>query len=165
MQTTRYCIYKKYVYLLTRDVRAGGAGAIQKPVVALFGAEIVVVGVLLPEGSSEMKRNIYSTRFRSAVQSSEWVGSRIFIGEGLQVLEVPFWLLKGCRIYFEGAPMVENAPFPARRAPLLAGGVPYLLRRATSWTKRAPSPFRWAYSLAGRSPYNAFGAKADPGLR
>ena len=44
----------------------------QKPVVALFGAEIVVFGVLLPEGSSEMKRNIYSTRFRSAVQSSDW---------------------------------------------------------------------------------------------
>ena len=126
----------------------------QKPVVALFGAEIVVVGVLLPEGSSEMKRNIYSTRFRSAVQSSDWGGSRIFIGEGLQVLGVPFWLLK-----------IRNAPFPARRAPLLAGGAPYLLRRATSWTKRAPSLFRWAHSLAGRRPHNAFGAKTDPGLR
>ena len=56
----------------------------QKPVVALFGAEIVVVGVLLPECSSEMKRNIYSTRFRSAGQSSDYGGSRIFIGEGLQ---------------------------------------------------------------------------------
>ena len=137
----------------------------QKPFVAPFGADIVVVRVLLPEGSSEMKRNIYSTRFRSAVQSSDWGGSRIFIGEGLQVLGVPFWLLEGCRIYFEGAAMVENAPFPARRAPLLAGGVPYLLRRATSWTKRAPSLFRWAHSLAGRRPHNAFGAKTDPGLR
>ena len=62
----------------------------QDPVVAVFGAEIVVVGVLLPEGSSEMKRNIYSTRFRSAVQSSDWDGFRIFIEEGLQVLGVPF---------------------------------------------------------------------------
>ena len=50
----------------------------QKPFVAPFGADIVVVSVLLPEGSSEMKRNIYSTRFRSAVQSSDWGGSRIF---------------------------------------------------------------------------------------
>ena len=55
----------------------------QKPVVALFGVEIVVVGVLLPEGSSEMKRNIYFTRFRSAVQPGDWGGSRIFIGKGL----------------------------------------------------------------------------------
>ena len=46
----------------------------QTPVVALFGAEIVVVGVLLPEGSSETKRNIYSRRFRPAVQSSDgWI--------------------------------------------------------------------------------------------
>ena len=70
----------------------------QRPVVALFGAEVVVVGVLLPEGSSEMRRNIYSTRFRSAVQSSNWGGSRILIGDGLQVLGVPPWLLKGRRI-------------------------------------------------------------------
>ena len=54
----------------------------QKPVVALFAAEIVVVGVLLSVGYSEMKRNIYSTRFRSAVQSSDWDGSRICIGRG-----------------------------------------------------------------------------------
>ena len=60
----------------------------QKAVVALFGADIAVVGVLLPEESSEMKRNIYSTRFRSAVQSSGWGGSRIFIGRGCK-----FW---GC---------------------------------------------------------------------
>ena len=53
----------------------------QKPVVALFGAEFVVVGVLLPEGSYEMKRNIFSTRFRFAVQSSDWGGSRI-LGRG-----------------------------------------------------------------------------------
>ena len=73
---------------------------LQKPVVALFGAEIVVVGGLLPEGSSKMKRNIYSTPFRSAGQSSECGGSRIFIGKGLQVLGVPFWLLKRLRLYF-----------------------------------------------------------------
>ena len=137
----------------------------QKPVVALFGAKIVVVGVLLPEGSSEMKRSNYSTRFRSAVQSSDRGGSRIFIWEGLQVPGVPFSLLEGCRIYFEGAAMVENAPLPARRAPLLAGGAPYLLRRATSWTNRAPSLFRWAHSLAGRRSHNAFGTKTDSGLR
>ena len=61
----------------------------------LFGAEIVVVGVLLHEGSSEIKCNIYSTCFRFAVQSSGWGGFRIFIGEGLQALVVPFWLIEG----------------------------------------------------------------------
>ena len=81
----------------------------------------------------------------------------------------PWWrhfgLLKGCRIYFGGAAVVKKAPFPARRAPLLAGGAPYLLRRATSWTKRMPSLFRRAHSLAGRRLHNTFGAKTDPGLR
>ena len=43
----------------------------QKHAVTLFGAEIVVVGVLLPEGYSEMKRKTYSTRFRFGVQSSD----------------------------------------------------------------------------------------------
>ena len=103
----------------------------QKSAVALFGAEIVINGVLLPEESSEMKRNIYSTCFRFAVQLSEWGGSRIFIRERLKVMVVQFWLLNVCQIYEEGAAMVEKAPFPARKAPLLAGGAPYLLRRTT----------------------------------
>ena len=135
------------------------------PAVALFGAGNVAVGALPPEASSEMKRNIYFTRFRFAVQLSDRGGSRIFIGEGLRVLGAPFWLLKGCRIYIEDAVMVGKTPFRARRAPLLAGGVPYLLRRATSWTKRAPSRIRRAHSLAKRRPHNAFGAKTGPGLR
>ena len=96
----------------------------QMPAVALFGAGNVAVGVLPPEASSEMKRNIYSTRFRFAVQLSDRGGSRIFIAEGLQVLGAPFWLLKGCQIFLEGAVMVRKAPFHARRAPLLAGGAP-----------------------------------------
>ena len=135
------------------------------PAVALFGAGNVAVGVLPPEASSEMKRNIYSTRFRFAVQLSDRGGSRIFIAEGLQVLGAPFWLLKGCQIFLEGAVMVRKAPFHARRAPLLTGGGAYLLRRATSWTTRAPSLIRRAHSLAGRHPHNAFGAKVDPGLK
>ena len=61
----------------------------------LFGVGNVAVGVLPPEVSSEMKRNFYSTRFRFAVQLSDGGGSRIFIGERLQVLGAPFWLLKG----------------------------------------------------------------------
>ena len=85
------------------------------PAAALFGAGNVAVGILPTEASSEMKRNIYSTR-RLVFQLSDRDGSRIFIGEGLQVLVAPFWLLKGCQIYLEGAVMV---PFRARRAPLL----------------------------------------------
>ena len=124
----------------------------------------MTAGVLPPEASSEVKRKIYSTRFRFAIQLSDRSGSRIFIGERLQVLGSPFWLLKGCRIYLGGAIMAEKTPFRARRAPLLARGAPYLLRRATSWTKRARSLIRRAHSLAERRPHNAFGAKADPGL-
>ena len=51
-------------------------------IVALFGVENVAVGVLPPEVSSEMKRNIYCTRFRFAAQLSDRGGSRIFIGRG-----------------------------------------------------------------------------------
>ena len=112
-----------------------------------------------------MKRNIHSTHLRFAVQLSDRGGSRIFIGEGLQVRWVPYWLLERCRIYLEGAVMVEKAPLRAGRAPLLAGGAPYLFRRATSWTKRAPSLIRRAHSLAGRRPHDVFGTKTDPGLR
>ena len=66
--------------------------------VALFGAGNVAVGALPPEASSEGELNIYSTRFRFAVQLSDRGESRIFIGKGLQVLWAPFWLLKKCRI-------------------------------------------------------------------
>ena len=52
--------------------------------VALFGAGNV--GIFPPEESSEMKRVMYYTRFSFAVQLSDRGGSRIFIGEGLQVL-------------------------------------------------------------------------------
>ena len=76
------------------------------PAIALFGAGNVAAGVLPPEASSEMKHNIFSIRFRSAVQLSDRGGSKIFIGEGLQALVAPFLLLKGCRIYLEGAVMV-----------------------------------------------------------
>ena len=133
--------------------------------VALFGADNVAVGVLLPEASSETKRYIYSTRFRFAVQLSDKIGSRIFIGEWLHVPGTPFWLLKGCRTYLEFTVMVRKELIGARRAPVLAGRMPYLLRRATSWTKREPSLIRMAYSLAGRRPHNALGAKTDPELR
>ena len=54
----------------------------QKPAVALFGAEIVV-GILLPEGSSEIKRNIYSIRFRSAVQCGVTVQTGVDLGFSL----------------------------------------------------------------------------------
>ena len=67
----------------------------QMTAVAPFGAGNVAVGVLPPEASSEGKPNIYSTRFRFAVQLSDSGGPRIFIGEGLQFLGAPFWLLKG----------------------------------------------------------------------
>ena len=137
----------------------------QLPAAALFGAGNVAVSVLPPEASSEMKRYIFSTRFRIAVQLSDRGGSRIFIEEGLQVLGAPFWLLKGCQVSLERTVMVEKAPFRTRRAPLLAGATPHLLRRARSWTKRAPSLIRRAPSLAGRRPHNAFGAKTDPGVR
>ena len=56
------------------------------PAVAVIGAGNVAAGVLPPEASSEVKRKIYSTRFRFAIQLSDGGGSRIFIGEGLQVL-------------------------------------------------------------------------------
>ena len=60
------------------------------PAAALFEAGNVAVGALPPEASSEVKRYIYSTRFRFAVQLSDMGGSRIFIGEGLQVLGYRF---------------------------------------------------------------------------
>ena len=41
------------------------------PAVALFGAGNVAVGVSPLEAFSEMKRNIYSIRFRFAVQLSD----------------------------------------------------------------------------------------------
>ena len=135
--------------------------------VAVIGAGNVAAGALPPEASSEVKRKTYSIRFRFAILLSDRGGSRIFIGEGLQVLGAPFWLLKGCRIYLEGAVMVKKTPFRARSSSLLARGAPYLRRcgrRATSWTKRARSLIRKAHSLADRRPHNAFGAKADPGL-
>ena len=117
-----------------------------------------------PEASSELKRKIYSKRFRFAIQLSDRSGSRILIGERLQVRGAPFWLLKGCRIYLKGAIMAEKTPFRARKAPLLAREATYLRRRAMSWMKRARSPIRRAHSLAEGRPHNAFGAKADPGL-
>ena len=80
-------------------------------------------------------------------------------------MEAPSWQLKECRIYLQGAVMVEKVPFRAKMAPLLVGGAPYLLRRATPWTKRAPSIIRRAHSLEGRHPHNVFGAKMDHGLR
>ena len=43
----------------------------QMPVVTLFGAGNVADGVLPPEASSEMKLNVYSTRFRFALQLSD----------------------------------------------------------------------------------------------
>ena len=56
-------------------------------------------------------------------------GSRIFIGEGLQVLKAPFCWRKGCRICLKGRSHVRkrHPPFLARRVPLLAKGTPYLL--------------------------------------
>ena len=42
---------------------------------------------------------------------------------------------KGRRYYLEGVVMGKTAPLRVRRALLLAGGAPYLLRRAPSWTK------------------------------
>ena len=64
----------------------------QMPGVALFGAGNAAVGVLPNKVSSEMKRNIYSTRFRFAVQLNDRGGFRIFVGEGLQIPGTPFWL-------------------------------------------------------------------------
>ena len=81
------------------------------PTVALFGAGNVAVGVLTSGASSEMKRNIYSKRFRFAAQLSGMGGCKIFIGEGLQVPGALFWLLKGCQIYLEGAVMVGKRLF------------------------------------------------------
>ena len=54
----------------------------QMPAVALFGAGNVAVRVFPPEASFEMKRNIYSTLYKLAVQLSDRGGSRIFIGKG-----------------------------------------------------------------------------------
>ena len=54
----------------------------QMPAVALFGAGNMAVGVLPLKASSEMKRNIYSRRFRFAVQLNGIGVSRIFIGRG-----------------------------------------------------------------------------------
>ena len=62
-------------------------------------------------------------------------GSRIFIGEGLQMLGAPF---RRRDVVFRRLSMGEKVAFRARKAPLLAGELPYLLRRASSWEKRAP---------------------------
>ena len=42
----------------------------------------MVVGVLLREGSSEMKRNVYSTSFRSAVSQVTGVDPGFSLGKG-----------------------------------------------------------------------------------
>ena len=84
------------------------------PVIAVFGAGNVAVGALPPDEPSEMKPNIYSSCFGFAVQLSDRGGSRIFIGEGLQILG------RRSALAFEGvsnllsAAMVEKAPFRAR---------------------------------------------------
>ena len=120
-------------------------------------------------------------------------GSRIFIGEDVQVLRSLFCWRKGRRtllkwrsrvrkrhlfvpegrlfwrkrrrIYLQGAFVSEKAYFRARRAPLLAGRASLLLKRASLWAKRAHFRIRRAPSLAGSRPYNASGTKIDPGLR
>ena len=61
--------------------------------------------------------------------------------------------------------MGEKTPFRGRRAPHLAGGVAYLLRRALSRAKKTPFGIRRAPLLAKRRPYNAQGTKIDSGLR
>ena len=53
----------------------------------------------------------------------------------LFVLEGRFRRRKGRRYYLEGVVMGKKAHFRVRRALLLAGGAPYLLRRAPSWAK------------------------------
>ena len=83
-------------------------------------------------------------------------GSRIFIGEGLQVLGAPFWP--------RGAVIGEKTPLRTRRAPLLAGGGSYLLRRAL-WVKRAPFRIRRAPSPAGKRTSTFLDANIDPGLK
>ena len=64
---------------------------------------------------------------------------------------------KGRRFDLEGTIIGKKALFRGRRASLLEGGAPYLLRRAPSWAKRVPFRIRRATLLAGRHPYNAFG--------
>ena len=59
----------------------------QMTAVALFGAGNVTFGVFPLQPSSEMKRNIYSTPFRFAVQLSDVSGPRIFIGVGAAALQ------------------------------------------------------------------------------
>ena len=57
---------------------------------------------------------------------------QVFIEEGLQVLGAPHWLLKWALFYLKDAVMGELAHLRARRAPLLGGETPYLLRKAQS---------------------------------
>ena len=93
----------------------------QKGAVALSGAEIVVVGVLLAEGLSEMKGNIYSTRIRFAFQSSKWGVSMIFIGEELQVLGVPFRLLWGVSNLLGGRRHGRKGAFSCQKGASVCG--------------------------------------------
>ena len=60
-------------------------------------------------------------------------GSRIFIWEGLQVLGAPFLLAEERYLCLEGSVMGEKATFYVTRAPQLAVGATFLLRRAPSW--------------------------------
>ena len=59
-----------------------------------------------------------------------------YLGRGCRSSGAVF-VIEVFQIYLVGAVMVKKTPFHASRAPLLAGGVPYLLKRVTSWTKRA----------------------------
>ena len=66
---------------------------------------------------------------------------------------------KGRRFNLEGVIIGEKALFRDRRASLLEGGAPYLLRTSPSWAKMAPFRIRRATLLVGRHPYNSFGVK------
>ena len=72
---------------------------------------------------------------------------------------------KGAFAGGRGAVIGEKALFRDRRASLLEGGAPYLLRRAPSWAKGAPFPIRRVTLLAGSHPYNVFGVKIRQWLR
>ena len=73
----------------------------------------------------------------------------------LFVLEGRLRRRKGRHYYLEGVVMDKTAPLRVRRALLLAGGAPYLLRRVPSWAKGR------LFVSEGR----AFSAKLDRGLR
>ena len=87
----------------------------------------------------------------------------IFIGEVLG-----FWgtvlVIEGVSNLLRGRRNVRKDAFSCQTGASAGEGAPYLLRRVTSWTKRARSLIRRAHSLAERRTHNAFGAKADPGL-